>query len=141
MGGGFATLTGWIGAIATRLMLARYLLVSIAALSVDMALFLALGHMGMPASWAAFAGYATGIFVHWALSVRFVFAATLEGGPSHGQRVSFVMSALLGLAITVGLVSALTAMGLSPALAKAASVGVSFVTVYLVRKYVVFGAR
>ncbi len=141
MGGVIATIAGCVGALAARLMLARYLLVSIAALSVDIALFLALSHMGLPASWAAFIGYAAGIFVHWALSVRFVFAASVAGGPSHGQRVSFVMSALLGLAITVGLVSMLTAVGLAPALAKAASVGISFVAIYLVRKYVVFGAR
>jgi putative flippase GtrA len=75
------------------------------------------------------------------LSVRFVFAASVAGGPTHGQRVSFVMSALLGLAITVGLVSLLTTASLAPAFAKAASVGVSFVAVYLARKYVVFGAR
>lgn len=129
-------------AIAARLMLARYLLVSICALCVDTALFLAATHMGVAPAWAAFAGYATGILAHWMLSVRFVFGNAIDGeGPTHAQRVSFVGSALLGLAITVGLVSGLTAMGVAPVLAKGASVGVSFFAVYVIRKYVVFGAR
>ena len=130
------TLTGLSAAIATRFMLARYLLASICALSTDMIAFLALSHLGAPPVLAAFGGYAAGLVVHWTISVRFVFDTA--GGATHGQRVGFVASALLGMAITMGIVGGLSAMGMLPALAKLLSVPVSFFTVYAIRKYGVF---
>ncbi len=137
MVGRSAGIAGRLGQFALRLMLARYLIVSIGALCVDTALFLALSQWLMPAGWAAFLGYATGLLVHWSLSVRFVFGDGARP-PSRGQRASFVLSGLIGLALTVGTVSALGAVGTPAALAKAMAVLVSFTTVYLVRKHVVF---
>lgn len=129
-----------LGQLAARLMLARYLIVSIVSLWADTGLFLALSWWVMPASWAAFVGYGSGMAVHWALSVRFVFTDG-DHPPTHAQCASFVLSGLIGLAITVGMVSALGSIGTPLLLAKAAAVLVSFTTVYLVRKYVVFARR
>lgn len=128
----------WLRTVAVRLMLARYLLVSLCALSIDTMFFLALSRWVMPAGWAALAGYGLGIVIHWLLSVRFVFAEQIGGRPTHGQRAGFLLSAGLGLAVTTGTVSTLAHFG-SPALpAKMAAVLLSFTLVYLVRKYVVF---
>lgn len=122
--------------LAARFMLARYLLASLCALSADMLLFLALARLGAPPVAAACGGYAGGLVVHWAISVRFVFDT--GGGPSHAQRLGFVASALLGMAITMAMVGGLAAVGMMPALAKLLSVPVSFFAVYAMRKYGVF---
>lgn len=136
-GAGIARLIGW----AHRLTLTRYLAASILSLCVDMGAFLALCALGIAPWWAAFVSYALGIIVHWLLSVRFVFAATIGAGPTRGQQVQFLLSALMGLAITVGVVALLTALGIMALAAKGAAVLVSFIAVYLVRKHVVFGSR
>lgn len=136
-----ALIAGRLGGLAARFTFTRYLAVSICALCVDTALFLMLARIGLPAAWAAFTGYTAGIVVHWGLSIRFVFARNIRSTPTHAQRLSFVLSALVGLAITVGMVSVLTTLGCAAVLAKAAAVTVSFIVVYMVRKYVVFGDR
>lgn len=123
-------------ALVSRLMFARYLLASICALSSDMALFLMLDHVGAAPMLAAFGGYAVGLIVHWTISIRFVFDTS--EGPTHAQRAGFVASALLGMGITLGIVSSLGGMGISPVLGKCLAVFVSFSTVYLVRKNVLF---
>jgi putative flippase GtrA len=132
------TLTTVPAAIAARFMLARYLLASVCALSTDMILFLTLSHLGASPVLAAFGGYMAGLVVHWIISVRFVFD-TGEGA-THSQRVGFVASALLGMAITMGIVGGLSALGILPALAKLLSVPISFFTVYAIRKYGVFAS-
>ncbi|MFD1106176.1 GtrA family protein [Sphingobium olei] len=126
--------------MAVRLMLARYLLVSLCALCADTLLFLALSDRLLPPGGAACAGYLFGILVHWALSVRFVFQDRVNGRASHAQRLSFALSALLGLGVTVGTVSLAIQAGLPAAPAKAIAVIASFTLVYLVRKHVVFSA-
>ena len=119
-----------------RLMFARYLLASIIALASDFALFLLLDRLGLAPVAAACGGYAGGLLVHWAISVRFVFDT--GAGPSHGQRLAFIASALLGMGMTMAMVGALSVVGVAPALAKLLSVPVSFLTVYAIRKYGVF---
>lgn len=122
--------------VTARLMFARYLLASVCALSSDMGIFLTLGRLGAAPLLAAFGGYATGLLVHWVISIRFVFDT--GGGPTHGQRAGFVMSALLGMGITLAMVGGLNAAGVMPTMAKLLSVPVSFLTVYAIRKYGVF---
>jgi putative flippase GtrA len=138
MRAGPVAVTRGLTALAARLMLARYLLASIVALCADTALFLALSDRLMPPAWAAGAGYAFGIVVHWLLSVRYVFAGQVAGRGSAAQRLQFLLSALLGLGVTTGVVALATGAG-APALpAKMAAVAISFTLVYLVRKHVVF---
>ena len=88
---------------------------------------------------AGFAGYTAGLFLHWLISVRFVFTAS-AARPTHGQRLGFILSAVIGLAITTGLISTLSAVGIAPAIGKLTAIPVSFLTVYAIRKYGVFAA-
>jgi len=49
------------------------------------------------------------------ISTQFVFE--MRQPATHRQRIAFLFSALIGMAITMGLVGGLSALGLSPALA------------------------
>lgn len=118
----------------------KYLLASVAALAVDMVLFFQL--IAMKATpWAASAlAYSVGIVVHWALSSRVVFNGRVARGKGAraAQQAQFVMSALIGLAITTGIVAIASYLGLDPGLAKLIAVGVSFLTVWHLRNRYVF---
>lgn len=130
-----------VGLIAARFMVARYLVASICALASDMLVFLTLGHLGAPPVMAAFGGYLFGMGAHWIISVRFVFLTDDAESATHAQRIGFVLSSLLGMAMTMGIVGALSSIGTSPAIAKLASIPVSFFTIYAIRKYGVFATR
>ena len=67
-------------------------------------------------------------------------AAERGTGERHRQKLLFVGSALVGLAITTAIVGVGTAMGLDPRLAKLAAILVSFQTTYLLRRHIVFRA-
>jgi len=128
----------WVGnlpgplALLNRFSITRYLLASIVSLAFDVALFMVL-------VWASAAGYSTGILVHWLISSSFVFPGkTKDGTALQLQRLGFIGTAILGLGITVSMVSWLTSLGIMPVAAKGAAVFVSFFAVYLTRKYGVF---
>jgi putative flippase GtrA len=123
------------GAIGVRFMFARYLLASVCALSLDMGLFLALSGADVPSALAACGGYVAGLLLHWAISIRFVFACER---PSHMQRVAFLMSAIAGLPITVAIIETITYFGLGLAIAKLIAIPISFGTVYAIRKHGIF---
>ena len=61
-----------------------------------------------------------------------------EGRQRAAQQGLFVASALVGLALTWGIVALGTALGLDARLAKVAAIGVSFVATFLLRHYFVF---
>lgn len=103
------SMTGPWNAIIGRFTFTRYLLASVCALSGDFALFLMLNHMGLPPALAALGGYSGGIVLHWLISVHFVFE--VQGRATHVQRVAFIVSALIGMAITMALVGGLSALG------------------------------
>lgn len=128
---------------AADIVLLRYLLASVLALGVDMGAFLALLHLGTAAMLAATIGYSLGIVAHWLLSSRAVFT---EGVASRGpertrQKAMFVMSALLGLALTTLIVGAASRVGVDPRLAKLVAIGASFTLTWLLRKAVIFRAE
>lgn len=125
---------------ADRLVPGRYLAASVVALGFDMASFLALLAVGLAAAPAAALSYSLGILVHWFISSRAVFVAGVaDRGPARTrQKALFVGSALVGLALTAGIVGLGAALGLDPRLAKVAAVGVSFVATWLLRARVVF---
>ena len=118
----------------------RYLAASVVALGFDLASFLALLAAGMPPAPASALSYSLGILVHWYISSRAVFVAGVaEPGPARTrQKALFVASALVGLALTAGIVGLGAALGLDPRLAKIAAVGVSFVATWLLRARIVF---
>lgn len=118
----------------------RYLAASVVALGFDLASFLALLAAGLAAAHAAALSYSLGILVHWFISSRAVFVdGVAERGPARTrQKALFVASALVGLALTAGIVGLGAALGLDPRLAKLAAVGVSFVATWLLRARIVF---
>ena len=127
---------------AERLVPGRYLAASIVALGFDMGSFLVLLALGLLAAPAAALSYSLGIVVHWFISSRAVFVAGVaERGPARTrQKAMFVASALVGLALTAGIVGLGAAVGIDPRLAKVAAVGVSFVATWLLRARIVFAA-
>lgn len=121
----------------------NYLLASVLALGSDAVLFLLLLDSGLAPMPASAVGYCTGILVHWLVSSRLVFAdgAAARGtGERHRQKMLFVGSALVGLAVTTAIVGTGSALGLDPRLAKLAAIVVSFQTTYLLRRHIVFRA-
>lgn len=128
---------------AADIVLLRYLLASVLALGVDMGTFLALLHFGTAAMLAATVGYSLGIVAHWLLSSRAVFTeGVAERGPERTrQKAMFVMSALLGLALTSLIVGSATHIGVDPRLAKLVAIGASFTLTWLLRKAVIFRAE
>ncbi|MBO6768878.1 MAG: GtrA family protein [Erythrobacter sp.] len=120
----------------------RYLLASVGALTVDIAIFMALLGAGLGAVPAAATGYALGILTHWFLSSRAVFidSVAANGRRRSWQKALFVTSALLGLAITTSIVAVGEAIGVDPRLAKLVAVGASFVATWLMRRHIVFRA-
>lgn len=120
----------------------RYLGASVVALGFDMGSFLVLLEAGLHAAPASALSYALGIVVHWLISSRAVFVeGVAERGPARTrQKALFVASALVGLALTAGVVGLGSALGLDPRLAKIAAIGVSFCATWLLRARVVFAA-
>ena len=121
----------------------NYLLASGLALGSDAGLFLLLLDSGLSPMAASAVGYCAGILVHWLVSSRLVFAdgAAARGTDErHRQKMLFVGSALVGLAVTTAIVGTGSALGLDPRLAKLAAIVVSFQTTYLLRRHIVFRA-
>ena len=124
----------------SRLLYLRYVAASALALGVDMALFLVLIAAGSPAVAGAALGYCAGIAAHWLLSSRAVFVGRLaDRGPARRQQQAlFFGSAVVGLAITTGMVGLGEALALDPRLAKIAAIALSFQATYLLRRKLVF---
>lgn len=119
----------------------NYLLASALALGSDAGLFLLLLDSGLSPVTASAIGYCAGILVHWAVSSRLVFADGIAARGSeerHRQKVLFVGSALVGLAVTTAIVGGGSALGLDPRLGKLFAIVVSFQTTYLLRRHFVF---
>lgn len=118
----------------------RYGLASLVALGCDMSAFLLALRIGMAPVPASAISYAIGILVHWLISSRLVFAAgAAPRGPGRTrQKGLFVGSALVGLAITIGIMSIATWLGETPILGKFAAIVVSFQVTYLLRRSIVF---
>tara|TARA_R110000772_G_scaffold60328_22_gene136321 strand:+ start:33316 stop:33768 length:453 start_codon:yes stop_codon:yes gene_type:complete len=140
-----STVGGWVGslpaplALLNRFSITRYLLASVVSLAFDVALFMVLVAFLVDPGWASAAGYSAGIVVHWLISSSFVFPGKARDGAAlQLQRIGFLGTAVLGLGITVSIVSWLVEAGALPVIAKAAAVIVSFFCVYLTRKYGVF---
>ena len=122
------------------LRLVRYVLASVGALAVDVGSFLALLSLAVPAAAASAFGYALGIVAHWLLSSRAVYADTVaeRGRERTKQKALFVVSAMIGLGLTTGIVGLADLGGIDPRLAKLVAIGVSFTVTWMLRNRVVF---
>lgn len=118
----------------------RYIGASVGALAVDVGSFLALMALGMLAAPASAIGYTLGILAHWLLSSRTVFQDTVaqRGVERIKQKALFVISALVGLALTTAIVGGADVAGLDPRIAKLIAIIVSFIATWLLRSKIVF---
>ncbi len=115
----------------------RYGGVSAAALGLDMGLYLALQPL-MAAALAGVLSYLAGMMLHYALSARFVFAASQakSGVRRFGE---FLVSGLVGLALTAATIALIAdVMHQDALLAKAVAVAVSFGATFVLRRAIVF---
>ncbi|MBD2843088.1 GtrA family protein [Erythrobacter rubeus] len=118
----------------------RYVLASVGALAVDVGAFLALLSIGMAAAAASAIGYSLGILAHWLMSSRAVFQDNVAAGglARTRQKALFVISALVGLALTTAIVGLADYTGSDPRIAKLAAIAVSFTATWLIRARIVF---
>lgn len=130
--------------IAIRLLglanqLSRYTVVSALALLLDFAVYLSLEDAGMRAAAAGVAGYVAGMVLHFSLSTRYVFKKQARGKTEARRFAEFLMSGLVGIVLTAAVIELATAhLDLAPLYAKLAAVVLSFLTVFLLRRSVVF---
>jgi len=118
----------------------RYVLASAGALAVDIGTFLALLSLSAGSMAASASGYSLGIVAHWMLSSRAVFQdTTAAGGVARTQQKAlFVVSALIGLALTTAIVGAGDRLGVDPRAAKVFAIAITFAIVWLLRSRIVF---
>ena len=118
----------------------RYVGASVVSLGLDFGVFMATLSLGVPPAIAAATGYIAGIVCHWAISSRFVFTGLVaaSAGARRQQQALFLLSALVGLGITTGIVGIATRYGLDPRVAKGLAIVVSFQATYVLRRKVVF---
>jgi putative flippase GtrA len=134
--------SGWI-ALARQTTYLRYLVVSLCALGIDLGCFVALIASGLSSVFASAIAYSIGIIVHWTLSSRKVFQDRVSEPGSlarNQQKAMFLMSALLGLVVTMAIVAFGEWIGVNPVIAKIVAVGVSFQLTYVLRNIVIFRA-
>ncbi len=126
---------------ATRVVELRYVAASVVALAVDMGIFFALLVLLVPAASASAVGYSAGVLTHWLLSSRIVFVGNVaRRGPQRTkQKAMFVVSAVVGLAVTIAIVTIASFAALDPWVAKLVAVVVAFAITWLMRNKIVFG--
>jgi putative flippase GtrA len=130
----------WARLLVGRLRYTRYLAVSAMSLGVDLANFLLMVHMDVPAVQASMLGYMSGLVAHWLLSSRLVFADKIQPtlAARARQQLLFVVSALVGLAITAAMIKGGLRLGINPGLSKLAAIAVSFNVTYMLRRNFIF---
>jgi putative flippase GtrA len=122
--------------------LTRYSLASAVSLACDFALYVCLTAMAVQPALAGAMGYASGLLLHYTLSVRFVFDAAGAKKPQGQLFCAFVLSGLAGIAITSGVIwLAVDVAAASPLLAKILATGTSFPTLFVLRRMIVFARR
>ncbi len=134
---------GVIGGRAGRFLvdLVAYGVVSLAALVCDYGLLVGLVACGLHYLVASFLSFSAGMFVAYALCVRFVFASR-RGGSREAEAAGFFAVGLAGLALTQALLYLFVSRGGLPvALAKIPTTGVVFFFNFLCRRGLVFASR
>lgn len=120
----------------------RYTIVSAVALALDFAVYLLLTHFGWRPSVAGVLGYVQGLMLHFSMSTRFVFKTAGTQKTQMRLFAEFAASGIVGLGITAFTIAVATEiLHLGVLVAKLAAVVVSFLTVFLLRRSVVFALR
>ena len=115
----------------------RYLLVSVAALGLDVSVFTSLLWIEVTSmTLASCLGYLSGLGLSFVLNKRYVFNMQAAFQSVHTQWLAFFITGLIGLAIT-GLSTFFLeiAWGAHPSMIKASAVVLSFVLVFVLRKF------
>jgi putative flippase GtrA len=116
-----------------------YLGASVIALAADGASYYLLLKLHMMASQAAAVAYILGIAIHYLVSRHSIQARSSSGQWTRHQSITFILSGLAGVLVTTVTVFVLhELMRLGPALAKIAAVASSFLSVYLLRRSLIF---
>lgn len=119
--------------------LLAYTAASAVALALDYAVYwLLAARLGIGIGAAAAAGYGAALLLAYGLMSRRVFARRWLARRRGFEAMLFALSGLLGLALTFVTASLVDRLGGSLHAAKLTAVAVSFVTVFLVRKFIVF---
>ncbi len=142
-----AGLKSWLVEFATTpgraMEFARYVLVSGAALVIDVAAYGALVWIDVISAMLAGAiGFMTGLFAHYILSARFVFNGGQTGKSAQRQFIEYATTGVVGVAMTAGIILLTVDLaGMHPALGKALAIGPAFLVVYVMRAALVFQPR
>jgi putative flippase GtrA len=116
----------------------RYALCSLLALGADMGLLLLLHHVGLHYLLAAAIGFCVGLFVAYALSIRFAFSQR-RVADARAEFILFASVGLLGLALTQILLHAFVGgTGMALASAKIVTAGFVFLFNFGARKVLLF---
>jgi len=116
-----------------------YTAVSALAWLVDVAvLFFMAMQLNIPHYLAAATGYAVGLVVHYVLSVRYVFVYRRMAGQWRTELLLYLLTGLLGVALSAGIVHVGSLLGLPLIVSKLIATGVTFVAVFVVRKITLF---
>ncbi len=119
----------------------RYLIASIAALSLDAAtLWLGVTTLAWPAWLTGAFAYAAGLILIYVLSIRWVFARRTVRD-ARGEFLMFAALGLVGLLLNSVTLSVATGLGLALPVAKALSAGIGFVANFVTRKVLLFSAK
>ena len=118
-----------------------YAAVSVLALAIDiLILYVAAARLAVPGYLAAGLAYAGGLVAHYLLSVRYVFAYRRLASRRRTEMLVYVLTGLLGILISAGIVYLGGLLGQSLAVSKLAAIAVSFVAVFMARKATLFSA-
>jgi putative flippase GtrA len=129
-------------AVAFLPQLSRYSIASVVALAIDIAVYVALCSLAVNPLVAGVVGYAVGMVAHYAMSTSFVFAVINTKKSGFRRLAEFAVSGLVGLGITGAVIATLTqSFAVSAIPAKIAAVIISFLAVFLMRRWIVFASR
>lgn len=119
--------------------LSRYSLASVAALAIDVAVYMSLCALAVNAPVAGVVGYAVGMIAHYALSTAFVFDVAHARKSAPRRLAEFAASGLLGLMLTGLVIAVMTDHFAASAIAaKIVATIISFLAVFLIRRCIVF---
>lgn len=119
----------------------RYLFVSVAALGWDLATYAVLIANALTPVAAGALGYLVGLVIHYALSTRWVFPDADGQRQAASTFAKFVATGLFGLAVTAGIIEALTRSGAAgPFTARGVAVVGTSIAVFALRRTYVFAA-
>ena len=117
---------------------AKYFLVSLIALIIDFAIFIGLAKVTHYAI-AATISLTVGTFVHYALSIRYVFHRRKLLAYKRTETMLFILAGVLGLGVNVAAIAAFVEwLALSLPISKILAAGVSFIFGYVSRKLALF---